>query len=98
MSAGGQYFTNAVFGLKTPCQPPSTLTVTLKTSGLVPIQPDLTFDFEDTSGQLSGSYVKGQLDTAGHAQGVVHVAAAFDYKGTHYTCSFDTDWTARLGA
>jgi len=28
----------------------------------------------------------------------VHVAAAFDYQNTHYTCLFDTEWTAKLGA
>jgi hypothetical protein len=99
VTSGGQYFTNANFELKTPCQPPSELTVTLHTNGNVPIAPDLTFDFEDQSGgELSGSYIKGRLDTAGSAQGVVHVAAAFDYEGTHYTCLFDTEWTAKLGA
>ena len=100
VTSGGQYFTNAVFGFTTTaCQPGGTLSGTLKTSGDVPIQPDLTFDFEDQSGdELTGSYIKGKLDTAGNAQGVVHLSAAFDYAGTHVTCLFDTEWTAKLGA
>ena len=91
--------TNANFQLKTPCQPSSEFLITIKTYGNVPIQPDLTFDFEDRSGgELSGSSIKGKLDTAGSGSGVVHVAAAFDYQGTHYSCLFDTEWTAKLGA
>src|SRR5205085_7457551 len=99
VTTGGQYFTNADFQLKTPCQLSSEFIITIKTSGNVPIAPDLTFDFEDQSGgELSGSSIKGKLDTAGNAQGVVHVAASFDYEGTHYTCGFDTAWPAKLGA
>lgn len=99
MTSGGQYFTNANFQLQTPCQPDSEFLITIHTNGNIPIAPDLTFDFEDQSGgDLSGSYIKGKLDTAGNGSGVVHVAAAFDYEGTHYTCGFDTEWTAKLGA
>jgi hypothetical protein len=91
--------TNADFQLQTPCQPSSEFIITIKTNGDVPIQPDLTFDFEDQSGgELSGSYIKGKLDTAGNGSGTVHVAASFDYSGKHYTCLFDTEWTAKLGA
>ena len=91
--------TNANFQLQTPCQPDSEFIITIQTNGNVPIKPDLTFDFEDQSGgELSGSYIKGKLDTAGNGSGSVHVAASFDYQGTHYTCLFDTEWTAKLGA
>lgn len=93
-----RYFTNAYFALQTPCQPDSRFLITIQTRGNVPIQPDLTFDSEETSGDLAGSYIKGKLDTAGNAQGVVHIAASFIYSGTHYTCLFDTEWTAKLGA
>src|SRR5213082_639855 len=45
----GHSFTNADFGITTPCQPSSTFKIGLQTRGLTPIQPDLTFDFEDQS-------------------------------------------------
>ena len=98
VTADGRSFTNAHFALQTACQPDSRFLITITTRANVPIQPDLTFDYEVGSGDLAGSYIKGKLDTAGNAQGVVHVAASFTYFGTHYSCLFDTDWTARLGA
>src|SRR5438067_186203 len=48
VTTGGQYMTNANFQLQTPCQPSSEFIITIKTNGDVPIQPDLTFDFEDS--------------------------------------------------
>src|SRR5437667_183232 len=67
--------------------------------GLICTSPKAKRLNEDQSGgELTGSYIKGKLDTAGNGSGVVHVAASFDYGGTHYTCLFDTEWTAKLGA
>jgi hypothetical protein len=96
VTADGHGFTNAIFQLKTPCSPPATLTATITTSSVTPIQPDLTFDFEENSGgQLNGSYIKGKLDTVGNASGVVHVQAELDSGGTHYSCRMDTEWSAK---
>jgi hypothetical protein len=91
--------TNAYFAVETDCSPSSRWRITLQTAGTTPIMPDLTFDFEDNSGgEFSGSYIRGQLDTVGNAKGTVHIAASFDYSGTHYNCLFDTEWTAKRGA
>ena len=98
VTAGGQAFTNPIFQLKTPCTPPATLTTTLTSSALTPIQPDLTFDFEPKGGAYDGTYIKGKLDTVGNASGVVHVQAEVDSNGTHYSCRMDTEWTAKLGS
>ena len=96
ITAGGQGFTNAKFAITTPCSPDSRFIITITTSGVIPVKPDLTFDLEATAGELAGSNIKGQLDTAGNAKGTVHVSDSFDYQGTHYTCQFDTEWTAKL--
>jgi hypothetical protein len=97
VTAGGQNFTNGIFQLKAPCSPPATLNETITVSGLIPIQPDLTFDIEVTSGSLTGSFIKGKLDTVGGATGVVHVQDEVDYNGTHYSCRMDTEWSAKRG-
>jgi Ca2+-binding RTX toxin-like protein len=95
VSAGGKAFTNAIFGFRSNCTPDGAVSGDLTTSGDTPIKPDLTFDFEATSGDFAGSYIKGKLDAAGNASGVVHIVVEFDYNGTHYSCPFDTEWTAK---
>jgi hypothetical protein len=98
VTAGGLAVTNIYFALQTPCSPDAIVTAQLQTVGFTPILPDLTFEFAENAGALAGSYVKGRLDTAGNASGVVHVSAELDDAGTHYSCRFDTAWTAKLGA
>jgi hypothetical protein len=97
VTAGGQAFTNALFQIQTPCTPDAVFQITYRTSGLTPIQPDLTFDSESTTGETAGSYIKGKLDTTGSGTGVVHIVSSFDYQGTHYNCLFDTEWSAKIG-
>ena len=63
------------------------------------MQPDLSFLFADTSGdELNGSYIKGKLDTTGNASGVIHISFEADVEYTHYSCPFDTEWTAKRGS
>jgi len=97
VTSGGRFFTNALFQIQTPCSPDSLFRITYSTSANISIQPDLTFETHATNGDLLGSYIKGKLDPAGTAAGVLHIVDQFDYNGTHYNCLFDTEWTAKIG-
>jgi len=94
VTAGGQYFTNEATQFKGTCKPGGTFSGTFHTIGNTPIQPDLSFDYENQS----GDYIKGELDTIGNAQGVLHIQSSFTISGTQYSCVLDTEWSARLSA
>jgi len=88
MSTSG--VTGARFGIVTECQPDVRFQITFTSSGIVPIAEDRSFSLDDEA-----SYLRGKFDGTGGASGVLHMAAAFDYEGTHYTCVFDTEWTVK---
>jgi Ca2+-binding RTX toxin-like protein len=89
-----QRFTKAHFAFTTDCTPSSRWTVTIDLNGYATVQPDLSFTYTVTSGNVTGTVFSGTLDTQGNAQGKVHVESAFDENGTHYTCAGDTTWKA----
>jgi RTX calcium-binding nonapeptide repeat (4 copies) len=91
-----QTLTQLTFEATVSCSPSSESKIPFTSSGSVPLQSDLSFAISVASGDQAGTSVTGTLDTAGNATGKMHVQTAFDYANTHYTCSLDTDWTAKL--
>ena len=92
-----QRFTGAHYAITSDCTPSSRWTVTLDTAGGTDIDAtNLTFDFKATSGDAQGTEITGTLDQNGNAQGHIHSQVTFDNSGTSYSCTADTDYTAKL--
>lgn len=93
-----QAFTNATWTVTfdaNDCSPAAGGTVDYTTTGSARLAADGTFDFEITSGDSAGTYVKGTVDTAGGASGVLHVHSVIQSGGTTFTCGIDATWTAK---
>ncbi|MGZ4411160.1 MAG: hypothetical protein ACXVY8_03405, partial [Gaiellaceae bacterium] len=97
-------FSQAHFGARADCQPDYTFDGTIDFPGTTPIAPDGSFTYtvqfmtpDSKIGGLVGSYVRGKIDSAGNAQGEMHMTAiSFTSSGTSYSCeTADTTWTAK---
>lgn len=91
-----QFVTNGKFEQIVTCQPDSRFRLSITLGSTVPIGPDLSFTYDVTRGELTGSQVKGTFDTAGNVRGPLTFMARFDYEGTTYTCQNQTNWSAKI--
>jgi hypothetical protein len=97
VSGGGSELGTSHFAIESDCSTGERYNVVFDSVDTVPVTSK-SFDWEITTGEEAGSFVKGTLDTAGNAQGTLHIKSVFDYHGRHFDCLVDTSWTAKLGA
>jgi hypothetical protein len=97
-------FAKARFGARADCHPDFTWDGTIDFPGTTPLAPDGSFTYtvdhmtpDSKIDGLIGSYVRGKIDSAGNAQGQMHMTGiSFTDSGTSYSCeTADTTWTAK---
>ena len=93
----GNTFTNVVVNYKSQCQPPGTLTDSIKAAGPFSIQSNKTFSLVGTGSGFT-ILVNGTFDAAGTGvTGTFKIHDSFDYQGVHYECDTGNDaWSAKL--
>ncbi len=88
--------TNGAFEQTNDCQPSSRWKLSITLGGLVALDPNLSFVYEVTQGELAGSEVTGTFGTQGNVMGTLSYKARFVEGGTTYTCANVTSWSAKL--
>jgi hypothetical protein len=97
ISDGGTVLGTSHFAIQSDCSTGARYNVVFDSTDTLPVENG-AFDWEIAGGEEDGSWVRGTLDSAGNAQGTLHIQSVFDYHGQHFDCLVDTAWTARLGA
>ncbi len=97
-------FAEGHFGARVDCTPESTYEWTIDFPDKTALKPDGSFEYSvahveansEVAG-LVGSYVRGTVDDAGSAEGVMHLSSiSFTKTGTSYSCeTADATWSAK---